>query len=138
MLPNSFRYGCDCPVCAKYKYTISSGEQQLMTFFEENKIEFEFQKSFEDCKDKKLLLFDFMVYLKDRAILVEYDGSQHFADVPYWDEAGALDKRKQHDDMKTEYAKTHNIPLYRITLNQYVTDGWMSMQGFKEFILNEL
>lgn len=138
MLPNNFRYGQNCPKCAAVKYIVSSGEQQLIDFFEEHKIEYEYQKKFKDCVDKKELPFDFMIKIRNESILVEYDGVQHFGEVSYWDREGTLDKRKQHDDMKTEYAKTHKMPLYRITLDQYVTDGWVSMKDFKEMVLSKI
>lgn len=138
MLPLNFRYGQDCPRCAIKKYAISSGEQQLIDFFEENKIEFEFQKKFKDCRDKKVLPFDFMIKIGSVSVLVEYDGAQHFIDIPYWNKGDALITRKRHDTIKTEYAKTHKIPLYRITLDQYVTDGWLSMKDFKELVLSKI
>ena len=109
-----------------------------MDFFEENKIEYEFQKKFKDCKDKKVLPFDFMIKIGSEHILVEYDGVQHFIDVPYWNKSDALSTRKRHDDIKTKYASANGIPLYRITLDKYVTDGWMSMEDFKKMVLSKI
>lgn len=59
--------GSRCPQC-----TASSGEKIVRDWLETNKINFVFQKTFDDCKDKRVLPFDF--YLLDKNIIIEYDG----------------------------------------------------------------
>lgn len=44
--------------------------------------------------------------------LIEYDGEQHFRDVPIF--KGTLKQRQEYDKIKNEYAFEHNIPLVRI------------------------
>ena len=43
--------------------------------------------------------------------LIEFDGEQHFKDIPSW---GGLELQQQRDKVKNEYALSHNIPLVRI------------------------
>jgi len=79
--------------------------------------EVETQKTFDDCKDKRKLAFDF--YLKDFNILVEYDGEQHFRPVSFGAQTNedAINRYKYtvfHDDIKNKYCKLNNIPLIRI------------------------
>lgn len=44
--------------------------------------------------------------------LIEYDGEQHFRDVPIF--KGTLKERQEYDNIKNKYALDHNIPLVRI------------------------
>lgn len=76
------------------------------------------QFSFNDCKDKRTLPFDY--YIKDYNILIEYDGEQHFKPVNFGgvsnEEAEKNFKITQyHDNIKTKYCHDHNIPLIRIS-----------------------
>ena len=50
-------------------------------FLSENNIRFESQKTFNSCRNKKPLPFDF--YLHDYHSLIEYDGEQHFYPVKF-------------------------------------------------------
>lgn len=44
--------------------------------------------------------------------LIEYDGVQHYQEVPFF--KTPLEKVKAHDKLKDDYCKEHNIPLLRI------------------------
>lgn len=91
------------------------------------------QFSFEDCKDKRPLPFDF--YLPDYNILIEYDGEGHYHPVNF---GGISDDRalqqliyvQMHDKIKTEYCKNNNIPLIRIP--------YWEKKNLEEYILNQL
>lgn len=101
-----------CPNCDG-----TSMEQKIGIILTNNCIEYRTQYSFVDCKDQRVLPFDF--YLPKYNILIEYDGQQHYHPVNFGgisnDEAFENFKITQlHDNIKTEYCKTHNIPLIRI------------------------
>lgn len=46
--------------------------------------------------------------------LIEFDGKQHFQKVDYFGGEEEWISRKEHDKIKEEYAKNHNLPLVRI------------------------
>ena len=101
-----------CPVCGG-----SSVEQTIGEILTKYKIRYMTQFSFDDCKDKRKLPFDF--YLPDYNILIEYDGEQHYRPVNF----GGIDDEKaqanllttqKHDQIKNEYCQQHKINLIRI------------------------
>ena len=56
--------------------------------------------------------YDFAIIQNNQVIrLIEFDGEQHFKDIPSW---GGLKLQQQRDRVKNEYALSHNIPLVRI------------------------
>lgn len=62
------------------------------------------------------LKFDFFV---DNKYLIEFDGIQHFKAFKDWGGENKLKLIQQHDQIKNEYCKTHNIPLIRIPYWHY-------------------
>lgn len=110
--PSNILSGQGCPVCQE-----SKGERQIRQWLENNNILYVYQKIFDDCKDKKVLPFDF--YLPDFNILIEFDGEQHFRPIDFsgHNKKSSLDKFKliqYHDKIKTEYCYNNNIDLLRI------------------------
>lgn len=101
-----------CPVCDS-----TSMEQQIAQILTDHKIAYKPQFSFDDCRDKRKLPFDF--YLPDYHILIEYDGQQHYRPVNF---GGISDEKafenfkitQRHDIIKTAYCKSNNISLLRI------------------------
>lgn len=101
-----------CPNCNS-----TSMEQKISKILTHYGIEYKHQFSFIDCKDKRSLPFDF--YLPKYNILIEYDGRQHYYPVNFGgisdeDALKNLEITQKHDKIKTEYCKTHHIPLIRI------------------------
>jgi len=74
---NHINFKNGCPHCGE-----SHGEKIISEILFKNNIKFERQKTFDDCRNKNLLPFDF--YLSDLNICVEYDGMQHFKSVEYF------------------------------------------------------
>lgn len=95
-----------CRHCSK---KASSGESIVASFLNKNKINFEREKRFDDCRDKKPLPFDF--YLTNYNVCIEYDGIQHY-EPAFTD--GSFEMTKRHDKIKNEYCKNNNIELIRI------------------------
>lgn len=99
----------------------SKGEKGIAEFLEAIEIEFELHKSFPDCKFKRRLPFDF--YLPDYDALIEFDGQQHFERDYSWFKDPALSQKnfemiQLRDEIKTEWAKTKKISLFRIRFDE--------------------
>ena len=105
--PTSAIKGCGCLHCSG-----SKGERYIGRWLKKENITYETQKSFDGCKDKNPLLFDF--YLPDYNCCIEYDGLQHFKPIDYFGGQKSLEYTQRHDKMKTDYCKDNNIKLLRI------------------------
>lgn len=101
-------HGHGCPTCKE-----STGEKEIRIFLEANKILFEKEKKFKDCKFKQSLPFDF--YLVDYNTCIEYDGYQHSSPINFFGGEKAFIKLKINDNIKNEYCKNNNIKLIRIS-----------------------
>lgn len=111
--PSNILYGSTgCPCCRK-----SHGEKEIYKWLEFHGVEYKYQYSFADCRDKKALLFDF--YLPQLNVCIEYDGIQHFQPIDF---AGKGEKwaiqnfegTQLHDKIKDKYCRNNNISLLRI------------------------
>lgn len=96
-----------CPKCKS-----SKGEERILKYLKENKIQYEYQKKFEGLKNKKYLPIDF--YLPDYNLCIEYDGNQHFEPVDAFGGDDAYVKLKQNDLKKSNFCKDNGINLLRI------------------------
>lgn len=81
-----------------------------------NEIQYEKEKTFEDCRDKKQLPFDF--YLPEFNACIEVDGVGHYRPVAFGgDKEKAVilyQERVKNDQIKTEYCIKNSIPLLRL------------------------
>lgn len=71
------------------------------------------------------LRFDFKI--KDKPILIEFQGEQHYKSTDFFGGEEAFQIRKIHDTLKKVYCKDHNYKLIEIpynynTLDEYLTD----------------
>ena len=101
-----------CPKCASYH-----NENNLDNILDNWGFNYQIQKRYKDCIDKKTLPFD--KYLIDYGILIEYDGEGHYMPIRRGsmsenDAIKQFELVKKHDQIKTEYCKKNNIPLIRI------------------------
>lgn len=89
----------------------------------QNNIPFVKQYTFDNCRGihNGLLRFDFAVFSEEGlSYLIEYDGWQHIDKTDSkWDKDDAFENRQKHDNIKNEFCLSNNIPLIRITSNQY-------------------
>ena len=99
--------GSGCPSCNE-----SKGENKIDTILSNSKIYYIRQKTFEDCKNKGLLRFDF--YIPSMNICIEYDGEQHFNINEYFGGEKEFNNIKQNDEIKNKYCIENNINLIRI------------------------
>lgn len=95
----------------------SKGEELIQKILQKNHVNFERQKRFDTCKDKKPLPFDF--YLPNYNTLIEYDGEQHFGLGRFWGDKNYYNELKIHDNIKNQWCKENNILLIRIPYTHY-------------------
>lgn len=98
-----------CPYC---NIGTPTGEKILKNLFVENNIEYIPQYTFDDCKYKKLLRFDF--YLPKTNYCVEVDGKQHREPVDFFGGEEAFEELKIKDEIKNKYCQLNGINLIRI------------------------
>ena len=115
MNPHDFLRGRRCPHCRQ-----SYGETSVANFLKNNSIEYEFQKRFKDCKDKRALPFDF--YIPALNSCIEFDGIQHFEPIDYFGGEKAFKEVRRRDGIKTKYCKEKGIKLLRIRYDEDVEE----------------
>lgn len=107
------QYSCGCAISSK-------GERKIKEILTELKINFIQEKRFSDCvfESNKMARFDF--YLPNENIIIEYDGRQHFIQGDgYFDNEDKIKITQQHDEIKNQYCKEHQIKLIRIPYTDY-------------------
>ena len=72
--PHSHMNGTGCPKCKR-----SKGEEKVARILELLNINYKEQKTYDDCKHKQSLSFDF--YLPQYDMLIEYDGEFHYMSI---------------------------------------------------------
>lgn len=109
---------------------ISFGEESIQKILEENKYNYQKQYSFSDLVSQKgyLLRFDFAIFdeFQNLQCLIEFQGEQHYksSGSKFFDSVVL-----ETDELKKEYCKEHNIPLYCIPY-------WMRKKLSKDIIFN--
>lgn len=121
-IPQNHINGSNCPKCTnKYK-----GEIIIRNFLIKNKIEFEEQKKFENCRNINLLSFDF--HLPQYNLCIEFDGLQHFEKVNWSGKMTDIQMEenlrmnKLRDDIKNKYCILNNINLLRIRYDENIEE----------------
>lgn len=96
----------------------SYGELMIEKILKENNLLYQKEYSFQDLLSENNipLRFDFAIFNSNNSLkcLIEYDGEQHFLNKTDKIWADTLEKRQARDNIKNNYCKKHNIPLYRI------------------------
>lgn len=105
--PGNHLYGTGCPGCRE-----SHGEARIKIYLDKGNIKYEINKTFKELVHKKPLKFDF--YLKEKNLLIEFDGEQHYSPVKHFGGMHAFRLLVKRDKLKTEYAKKEKINLLRI------------------------
>lgn len=125
--PCNHTQGTGCPAC-----NLSHGERKIMNFFVNKSILYEYNKTFDDCRNpitNRMLKFDF--YLPHKRLLIEFDGRQHFDEVSTATfKRERLDDVQYRDSIKNEYAKTNRLDLLRIPYTE--------LENVEEIILQKL
>ncbi len=126
--PSHALHGLGCPSCQE-----TSGEQRVKQWLIINDVEYEYQKRFSDCKNQRMLPFDF--YLPNYNCCIEYDGAQHFREVDLWGGQEYLSQRQFNDQIKNDYCKKNNIYLIRIRYDEDIYQVLNNALGL--VVLNE-
>lgn len=102
--------GSGCNQCVQ-----SKGEKKVARYLRKNNINYVSQKTFNDCRYKNPLRFDFFFEINDNKFLIEYNGRQHYEVVNFSTNIESNVKvfrdSQINDKIKLEYCKDKNIPL---------------------------
>lgn len=109
MLLSGHTQSCGCIRSDK----VSTWEVYIADILSSLNIEYEKEKTFDDCRNILPLRFDF--YIPSINLCIEYDGEQHNRIIGFWGGEDAFYKRVENDEIKSQYCKDHNIKLLRIT-----------------------
>lgn len=93
------------------------GEEYIKQYLQAHDISFSAQKKFPGLSglNNGPLSYDFSILNKTHEIiLIEYNGIQHYAEIPYYGGKTFLEKQQEHDRRKREYAKQHGYKLITI------------------------
>ncbi len=122
----------ECPLCSKHFITLpakvanghitscgcrvqSSKESLIENYLIQFNIDYKTQYTFEDCKNKYVLRFDFALFKDTNLIyLIEYDGQQHYIAKDFFGGQAGLGLTQYRDQIKNKYCKENNIPLLRL------------------------
>lgn len=102
-----FSHHTRCPYCSN-----SKGEDLINKILKSLGINYEYQKTFDDLKDKDCLSYDF--YIPSQNILIEYQGQQHYQPLNYFGGEYQFKVQQKHDKMKADYAKEHSYNLIAV------------------------
>ena len=108
---------CSCPNCN----IKSRGEELIKHFLNNNNIDFETEKRFEDCRNVLPLPFDF--YLSKYNILIEYQGEQHYKPRKKFGGEEGFKNTVIRDNIKKQYCKNNNIKLIEIPYTEIKNIG---------------
>lgn len=121
---NDFQQGYRCPVCAKITMQ-SRAVTDIASFLKDAKLQFEQEVSFEECRHKRTLRFDFLVQLATGDFfLLEYHGKQHFFIHPSspWRHNGRVcstrEETEKRDQIKRDFAAKSGADFYEIRYDQ--------------------
>jgi len=107
--------GKGCPICRE-----SLGERTIAKFLDDNKIKYDRQKKFKDCKYLNMLPFDF--YIPELNMAIEFDGIQHFKPIKQFGGEKEFEKVKTKDKIKSEYCLINNIHFLRISYEDNILE----------------
>ena len=96
-----------CSLCTETK-----GEREIRLILEHENVLFNTQRTFDECKYKRLLPFDF--YIEDLNLCIEYDGIQHYKISEFFGGRSAFMKQKHRDKLKNKFCENNGINLLRI------------------------
>lgn len=149
---NQWMWKCICPLCGKEFIALpikiknnhttscgckkdSSGERIIETILTDNNISYEKQFSFQDCKYRYKLRFDFAIFNKEKLIaLIEYDGIQHFRPVSVFGGEDAFNETVIRDKIKDKYCREKNIKLIRFNYTQSVEEMTNTINEYIESV----
>ena len=113
---------CGCQKCSS-----SKGETNISILLKNQNIKFIGQYKNKDCKDKRILPFDF--YLPDYNLCIEFQGEQHYDKNFYLRICKTKELAKKrfndirlHDQIKREFCKNNGIKLLEIRYDENIKE----------------
>jgi hypothetical protein len=126
MRPNDFLSSKNrCPHCAKMP-SDSKGVLQVRAFLINHGIHFKEQQTFEECKYKRRLRFDFCIFDPNTDVVllfIEFDGKQHFYST--FNSVRRFEAQQLRDGLKDKFAEEYEIPMIRITYKDLNTPSFL-------------
>lgn len=112
---------------------MSKGEQKITQILQQNRIQFETEKTFKDLHGGK---FRFDFYLPKLKTIIEYDGEQHFQQIgKFQQDRKELLAYQERDRQKNSYCLAHRIKLYRIPYWEFNNINTLSDLFKKNFLV---
>ena len=120
----------------------STAEVYIEEILKKYNIPYKSEYSFNDLRGQKgyKLRYDFGILDENNKLkcLIEYDGGQHRSVEQMYGSTREqklenYKRQKEHDKLKTEYAKKHNITLYRFYVRNVVNNKHKVEQYLKDF-----
>lgn len=112
--------------CGCLSKTKSYKCMEIEKFFRENDINYKKEYIFKELKSSSggYLRFDYAIFDKNNNLqsLIEYNGEQHYKEVPFFGGEKYFNKLCINDKLKIEYCKKHEIDLYIFTYKQPLTE----------------
>jgi len=105
-----------CPSCSPK----SKGEEIIKEILDKKNIKYRREKTFNGCKHKNKLRFDF--YIPSLNICIEYDGIQHYKPIGEFGGLEAFKLCKLTDNIKNEFCENNKIRLYRIRYDDNINE----------------
>jgi len=102
--PQHHLTGSGCPICNN-----SKGENQISNILDIHNIQYERQKTFEECKYKAKLKFDF--YLPNYNTCIEFNGIQHYEPSDYFGGITEYNINNIRFNIKKKFCEEKNIKL---------------------------
>ena len=102
----------------------SIGENKVKSWLIQHGVNFESEKTFDRCKDKRVLRFDF--YLPEYNAVIEFDGMQHFVPTAfhsYEDAESNFKGQQKRDRIKNKFCRDNSIAMLRIKYTERDIDA---------------
>ena len=96
----------------------SSLELSVCKILDELHIDYETQKTFDECVDKNKLRYDFYFKIDGQEYCIETDGEQHFKPIDFWGGVKVFEETKKRDEIKNKFCSDNGIVLIRIPFNK--------------------
>ena len=110
-----------CQICSRKE---SSYEFLVDKWLGEHGFVYSREYWFNDCRDKRVLPFDFAVQMNNGLILIEVDGCQHYYENPMFTNF-TLEERRRKDEIKTSYCEQNGYTLLRIPFWDFSRDTYL-------------
>lgn len=120
--PDQFLRERGCPKCSNAKNSKLS--RAVEYWLEENELNFVREFKIEECRNEKVLPFDFAIFDKNNSLIliVEVDGEQHFKPARFSKDKNLMLKKfneiQFRDNIKNKFCEDNAIPLLRIKYNE--------------------